>query len=66
MPYSYQVIAMYHVFATLMFFILCQDLNAIRILSEINLFLAKVDWCSVTMVGKICLSLFARTLEKIL
>ena len=60
------LIAMYSVFPELIFFILFSDLNATSILSEISPFLTKVDWCSVMMVGKVFLSLFASTLEKIL
>ena len=60
------LIAMYLVFPEIIFFILFRDSNATSMLSEISLFLTKADWCSVMMVGKIFLSLFARTLEKIL
>ena len=60
------LIAMYLVFPELIFFILFRDSNATSMLSEISLFLTKADWCLVMMVGKIFLSLFARTLEKIL
>ena len=40
--------------------------KATRILSEIKRFFVKALWCSVMMDGSILLSLFARTLEKIL
>lgn len=48
----------------LCFFIYCSVSKATKMLSEISLFLVKVNWCFVMIAGSIFFNLFARTLEK--
>ena len=45
---------------------LCKDSKATKILSDMRRLLVKALWCSVIIFGNILLSLFAKTLEKIL
>ena len=48
------------------FCMLCRDSNATKILSKIRRLLVKALWCSVIIFGRMLLSLFAKTFEKIL